>query len=183
MRMRRAIMMFVGLLLLVPELPAKTSADWSSVENLKWEAPVHMELRNGQEFSGRFDSADDRTLRIKVRDATQNGLSVLKEFPRAQVRIVEQLAGPRKDPYPYLRGGQVIGGVGGAIAGGVATGRAWPVGALFGGLGGLAAGTLVGGTVGVVAMGGNRHPKIVYESQERPPVARPPVKVQPSAVF
>ena len=87
---------------------------------------------------------------------------------------MERLEGTQHDPYAFLRGGQLIGAAGGAIAAGIATGRAWPLGAMIGGLGGMAAGSLVGGAVGLVMMNGNHRRKILYESHQPPAVARPP---------
>jgi hypothetical protein len=173
MRTRRIFVILLGVLLIVPELPAKTSDDWTKIAKLAWDTPVLMELWSGQEYVGRFHSADDRFLRLKVRNGS-GGPVEIREFSRLQVRIVERLEGTQHDPYAFLRGGQLIGAAGGAIAAGIATGRAWPLGAMIGGLGGMAAGSLFGGAVGLVMMNGNHRRKILYESHQPPAVARPP---------
>lgn len=167
------------LLLTVPQLHAKSGSNWNAVERLHRDAPVRMETWSGQEFIGRFDYADDQWCRLKVRgdDGVPGLTATVREFPRSQVRVVEQLRGGDPELDTYIRTGQVLGGVTGAVGLGLAVAhRAWPLGAVFGGLGGMAAGTVVGGTVALVTRSSRHHEKIIYESQTRPPVARPPVR-------
>ena len=85
MRTRRIFVILLGVLLIVPELPAKTSDDWTKIAKLAWDTPVLMELWSGQEYVGRFHSADDRFLRLKVREGS-GGPVEIREFSRPQVR-------------------------------------------------------------------------------------------------
>jgi hypothetical protein len=181
--MRQIWAILLTVLSIAPELSAKSTDDWAAVVHLRWDTPVVMELWNGQEYVGRFDSADSGRFRMKLRDATSAGSIVMREFPREQVRIVERPAEPPSPPYGLIRGGQIAGGIGGAVAAGIATGHAWPFGAVVGGLGGMAAGTLVGGAAGLVMMSKNSHAKIVYQAHKQPPVARPPADQRPMPHF
>lgn len=181
--MRQTWTILLTVLLIVPELSAKPAEDWATIVRLRWDTPVLMELWNGQEYVGRFHSADSRFFRMKVRDTSSAGLTVLREFPREQVRIVERPENRQSPPYGLMRGAQIAGGTGGAIAGGIATGRAWPLGAVLGGAGGIIGGTIVGGAVGLVMITRNSHAKILYESQAQPPVARPPASQKPIPQF
>ncbi len=149
---------------------AHPSDDWTKVEKIAFESPVRVELWNGNEYFARFHSADAQVIRIKVRDPKQYSLTVRQEIARDQVRLVEKLGGGHADPYPYMRTGQVVGGVGGATALGIAMGRAWPFGVFLGGLTGVMLGTMGGGAVAIVAETNSHRRKIVYIS-DKPPVS------------
>ena len=161
---------------------AEPSAEWSSVEHIKWDTPVRVELWNGHEYVGRFDSADGATFRLKVASHEQNGqTATVQTFAQRDVRIVEVFGGRRgQDPSNTMRAGVMVGAAGGAIAGGIAARQAWPIGALAGGFGGAAAGVIGGGLVAIVKDTPRSHRKIIYESQQRPPVARPPQQPAPT---
>ena len=107
---------------------------------------------------------------MKVSDMKQRGQIVMKEFPREQVRVVVRQK-PSHDPYRTLAISQGVGAVGGAIALGIASKHAWPAGALFGGLGGFAGGTIVGGVIGTGELIASQRDRIVYQA-ERAPVAQ-----------
>lgn len=179
MLIRQIFGMALMSLLVTADLQASSRADWKAVEGLHWDAPVRMETWSGQEFIGRFDSADDQSCRLKVRaeDGAPGQTAMVREFPRSQVRIIERLRGRDANFDTYIRTGQVLGGVTGAVGLGLAVAhRAWPLGVVFGGLGGMAAGTVVGGSVALLARSSRHHDKIIYESRTRPPIARPPVQ-------
>jgi len=162
--MRSVIAALLSIFLAIAPAIAQPSGDWTKVEKVPFESAVRVELWNGNEYVGLFHSADDAVIRLKVRDANHNGLTVRQEVSRDQIHVVEQLGGRHTDPYKYLGTGQIVGGVAGAAALGAASGRAWPIGVLIGGLAGAAIGTAVGGTVGIVADTKNRRHKIIYQA-------------------
>lgn len=171
MRMRHLLIFFAGLLLLVPELPAKASEDWNRVEQVRWDSVVRVELWNGSEYVGRFAAADSDHLRIKLwqnrpSGQTAEGLTL----PREQVRLLETVSDRDPDLANYQRIGMAGGGVVGATGLGLAVRHsAWPAGALFGGLIGVAVGGALGGTAALVAHASAHHHKVVYESHQAPP--------------
>src|ERR1700760_4985314 len=117
--MRSVIAAMLSIFLGIAPVIAQPSSDWSKVEKVPFESAVRVELWNGNEYVGQFHSADDTVIRLKVRDAKQNGLTVRQEISRDQIHVVERLGGRHTDPYKYLGTGQIIGGVGGATAMGI----------------------------------------------------------------
>lgn len=181
--MRPTIRVIVLLVLGVTLALAEPAADWSSVERIKWDTPVRVELWNGHEYVGRFDAADDTTFRLKVVSHEQTGqTATVQTFAREEVRIVEVFDGRGgRDPSNTIRAGMMVGAVGGAIAGGIASGKAWPIGALAGGFGGAAAGVIGGGLVAIAKDAPRSHRKIIFESRQRPPAAKPPQTPAPES--
>src|SRR5581483_4558175 len=93
MRMRRPFWIIVIPLFLVAGLWAKAPDDWQSVEKLKWNAPIRVELWSGREYAGHFDRADGEDLRLKAQSHESAGqTATVLTFPREQVRIVMKLS-------------------------------------------------------------------------------------------
>jgi hypothetical protein len=182
--MRRVLVLAGAWLLCAVAGFAGSPADWSAVQRLKWDAPVRVELWNGHEYVGRFDSADSATFRLKVVSHEQNGqTATVQTFAQPDVRIVEVFGGRHgQDPTGTVRAGMLVGATGGAIAAGIASGRAWPIGALAGGFGGAAAGAVGGGLVAILKDAPRSHRKVIFESQQRRRVARPPAESAPAPV-
>lgn len=166
---RRIFAVLMSVLFFVPELPAKARPDWSEVEKLKQRSMVRVFLWDGRQVIGEFESADAGVLKIAVYADPEIRIGSEREFQRAQVRAVYRTPRSQANPEKYLKTGIVVGGVGGAIVGGVATGKAWPLGVVLGGATGAMLGTMVGGVAGVgdVVFRGH-HAKLVYESTRRP---------------
>jgi hypothetical protein len=181
--MRRVMGIVLVLFIACSLAAAGPSAEWSNVQKIKWDTPVRMELWNGHEYVGRFDFADATSFRLKVASHEQTGqTATVQTFAQEDVRIVEVFGGRRaQDPTNTIRAGMLVGATGGAIAGGIASGKAWPVGALAGGFGGAAAGAIGGGLVAIAKDTPRSHRKIVYESHQPPSVAKPPQYMKPSS--
>lgn len=164
MRLRRALCGLLAFLLMVPAIPAKIKADWTRVEKLPFDVPLWVDTTDGNAYEGRFFSADPDALRLKVRDASQGGLWVRRELPRKSIRRVVLMRARDSDIRPTLLKGQLIGAAGGAVAGGIIAGRAWPIGVPLGALEGSIAGLVVGGAVAVTRTLHASHSAVIYEA-------------------
>ncbi len=169
--MRRLCAFLMFAFWFVPRLSAKPPEDWNHVEKIRWDTPVRVEIWSGEEVVGRFQSATDTAIQLKVRDSKQHGLTVRRDLAREDVHVVEQLGRQHQDPYKLMGSAQIIGGVSGAIAVGVLAGKAWPIGVLAGGAAGALAGTMLGGTAAIVSETRSRQHKVVYQAPSHPATA------------
>ena len=168
--MRRTIAALMIVLLLAPELPARSSRDWENVKKLKPGATVEILLWNGQNLSGEIDAVTDTGLQLAPPDRHQAGL--LHEVGRTTIRRIVRLREPYlPDGRRWMVTGAVAGGAIGLTAGAVADVRHggnyhWFEGAFGGaGLGFLVscAGLAAVGAVDVGRLARRR--KVVYEDK------------------
>lgn len=169
--MRRTLTALLIVLLLVPELSARSSHDWATVKKLKVGTSVEVLLRRGENISGEVESVSDAGMQI----ATVGGnidprVGWLRDVDRASIRRIVRI---RRSNFPDPKRWMIIGAVaGGAV--GVTTGAVGDIEHgnngrwILGGLGGAGLGFLVscGALAAVAAVQVARlpnHRQVVYE--------------------
>jgi len=173
--MRRTLATLLIILLLAPELPARSNRDWENVKKLKPGTTVEILLWSGQYLNGEVDAVTDVGLQLAPPGRHQAGS--LHEVDRTTIRRIVRLRHPYlPDSRRWMLTGALAGGAVGVTAGGVADIRHggnyhWFEGALGGaGLGFLVACAALAAIATVdVARLADRH-KVVYEdkSNHRP---------------
>ncbi len=169
--MRQVLAVMLVVLLVAPELPARTNRDWENVKKLKSGTSVEVLLWRGENISGEVESVSDTGVQI----ATVGGnidprVGWLRDVDRASIRRVVRI---QRINFPDSKRWMITGAVaGGAI--GVTTGAVEDVQHgnngrwLLGGLGGAGIGFLVScGALAAVAVVQvarlPNHRQVVYE--------------------
>ena len=164
------------MLVLAPEISARSNSDWGNVRKLRPGTYVEISLWSGENLSGKIQDVNDSGLQVGTADRSGPGASWLRDVDRASVRSIVRF---RRPYVPDGKRWMVTGAVGGGLIG-VGVGAAsdaehgnngrW----LLGGLGGAGLGLLVScaalAAVGAfdVAQGMHRR-DIVYEAERTQP--------------
>jgi hypothetical protein len=171
--MRRTFAALLIVLLVVPELPARSNGNWKTVRKLKPGTSVEVLLRSGENISGEVEGVSDTGMQI----ATVGGnvdprVGWLRDVYRASIRRIVRI---RRTSLPDSKRWMITGAVAGAAVG-VTTGAVqdaehgnngrW----ILGGLGGAGLGFLVscGALAAVVTVQVARlphHRDVVYEDE------------------
>jgi hypothetical protein len=171
--MRRALTAVLVVLLVVPELSARSDHDWENVKKLKRGATVEVLLSSGENIRGEVDGVSDTGIQI----ATAGGnidprVGWLRDVDRASVRRIVRI---RRTNLPDSKRWMIVGAVaGGAV--GVTTGAVGDIEHgnngrwIVQGLGGAGIGFLVScgvlATIATVQLAQlPRHRQIVYEEK------------------
>jgi hypothetical protein len=168
--MRRTLTALLIILLLAPELPARSNRDWGNVKKLKAGTSVEILLWSGENVSGEIDGVNDTGLRLLARDRMSPQASSIRTVDRTSIQRIVRFRQPNlPDSRRWMITGAVAGGAIGVTAGTISDIRHggdyhWFEGAL----GGAGMGFLVScaalaavGVFDVARMPGHR--KVVYE--------------------
>jgi hypothetical protein len=168
--MRRSLITLLAILMLVPDLCARTNHDWENVKKLKPGTPVEVFLWSGEALSGKIEAVTDSDLQLATAGSSGPGIGWLRDLPRTNIqRIVRMRHANLPDPKRWMIGGALAGGAIGLTAGAASdikhgnNGR-W----LLDGFGGAVLG-FFGSCVALAAVGtvelvrDVHHHKIVYE--------------------
>lgn len=89
--MRRTMTVLLIVLLLVPELPARSNNDWEKVKKLKPGTAVQILLWSGDNLRGRIDSVGDAGLHLTMADGSSSQTSRLSELDRISIRRIARI--------------------------------------------------------------------------------------------
>jgi hypothetical protein len=170
--MRRTLTTLLIVLLLAPELPARSNGDWKNVKKLKHGTDVEISLWNGENLNGKIEDVNNTGLQLATADRSAPGIGWLRDIDRASVRTIVRFRRPYlPDGKRWMVTGAVGGGLIGVTAGAVSDAEHGNNGRwLLGGLGGAGMGLLVSfaalAAVGAVdtAQGIHRR-RVVYEAK------------------
>jgi hypothetical protein len=168
--MRHTLTALLIVLLLAPELPARSNRDWKNVKELKAATSVEILLWSGENVSGEIDGVNDAGLRLLARDRRNPQASSIRTVDRASIQRILRFRQPYlPDSRRWMVTGAVAGGAVGVTVGAISDIRHggnyhWFEGAL----GGAGMGFLVScaalaavGVFDVARMPGRR--KVVYQ--------------------
>jgi hypothetical protein len=170
--MRRTLTALLIVLLLVPELPARSNRDWETVKKLKPGTPIEVLLWSGENLRGEIDGVSDAGLQLAMAGSNGPGVGRLRQFDRTSIRrivLIRKLNLP--DSKRWMVTGAVAGGAIGFTAGAVTDLKQggnyhWFEGALGGAAMGFFVSCAALFAAGVVDVArGSRHHKVVYEDK------------------
>jgi hypothetical protein len=174
--MRRTLTALLIVLLLVPDLPARTNDSWETVKKLNPGTPIQILLWTGDDVSGELDEVSDAGLRLYTADRTAAQTTWERDVDRKNIRRIAVI---RHENLPHsghwMRVGALTGAAVGAAAGGIQDARQgnngrWILGGLAGALLGFSASCAVLVAVDTAKLAqGPRHNKVIYEAKEAPP--------------
>ena len=169
--MRQSLAILLSIFLLVPTSPAQTSHDWNSVDKLKLDDPILIQLWSGEKIRGDFISVSDDQMRLGAYDRISIGAIRLREISRADIHRIELVRRDQNLPNPkkWAIGGAIVGGAAGVglgihrdISEPTACQHAcWFVDGAIGVGGGYIAGLI--GSVGALIFHAFRRNKLIYE--------------------
>lgn len=170
--MRRTLTALLIVLLLGPELPARSNHDWENVKKLRPGTPIEILLWSGENFRGNVAGVSDTGLQLATARSTGPGVGRLQQFDRTSIRrivLIRQLKLP--DSKRWMIAGAVAGGAIGLTAGAVTDVKQggnyhWFEGALGGaGMGFFVSCAALAATGVVGAARGLQPRKVVYEDK------------------
>jgi hypothetical protein len=173
--MRRTMTVLLIVLLLVPELPARSNNDWEKVKKLKPGTAVQILLWSGDNLRGRIDSVGDAGLHLTMADGSSSQTSRLSELDRISIRRIARIRQPNlPDPKRWMLTGALAGGAIGLTAGTVADLKhggnyRWFGGGLGGAGMGFLASCMALAAVGIVDVSRGLRRKVVYEDNVNHP--------------
>ena len=174
--MRRTLTALLIVLLLVPDLPARTNHGWENVKKVKPGTPIQILLWTGDDVRGELDEVSDTGLRLYTADRTAPQTTRERDVDRKNIRRIAVIRHENlPDSGHWMRVGALTGAAVGAAAGGIQGARQgnngrWILGGLAGALLGFFASCAVLAAVDTAKLAqGQRHAKVIYEAKEPPP--------------
>ena len=169
--MRRTLTALLILLLLAPDLPARTNRNWEEAKKLKPGTSVEVWLWSGEDLWGEIDEVSDTGLRVIMVNRTHTRLGP-RQVDRGTIRRIAIFLRPHlPDPERWMLTGALAGGTIGLTAGVVADARHggnyhWFEGALGGAGLGFVVTCAALAAVGIAdSARGLQRRKVVYEDK------------------
>jgi hypothetical protein len=170
--MRRTLTALLIVLLLAPELPARSNRDWEDVKKLRPGTLLEIWLWSGENLSGEIGEVSDAGLRVVIVNRAHSRFGPLREVDRGTIRRIASFQNPHlPNPGRWMLTGALAGGAIGLTAGVVSDAKHggnyhWFEGALGGAGLGFFASCAALGAVGFVALARGLHRrKVVYEDK------------------
>jgi hypothetical protein len=187
MMRRRTLTPLLIVLLLAPELPARTNRDWENVKKLKPGTIVQIWLWSGDILSGEVDAVSDAGLQLATADRSAPQANWLRQVDRTTIRRIVRFRQPNlPNSNKWMITGAVGGGAIGVTAGAIAdlkqgSNYHWFEGALGGaGMGFLFSCAALAAVGSVDLAQGLRRGRVVYEDKGNHPPNGDPKSATPN---